>query len=69
VTEPVRSVKGRALEEEWAAARVKEAVEVRGEVLVWEQEGIVFAPVVARRWRIRWAFPATGLNAPSAGNR
>ena len=53
MTEPVRSVKGRELEEEWAAARAKEAVEVGGEVLVWEQEGIVFAPVVARRWRIR----------------
>ena len=67
--EPALSVKDRAQDEEWAAALAKEAAGVAWAALPWDLEGIVFAQVAVRRWRTRWASPATRSSAPSAGSR
>jgi hypothetical protein len=71
--EPVPLAKGRGPDEEWVAAWVaalaKEAAGVAWAALAWDLEGIAFAPVVARRWRTKWACPATRSRARSAGSR
>ena len=68
--EPAPSAKGRAQDEEWAAAwvaaLVKEAAGVAWAALAWDPEGTAFAQVVVRRWCTKWASPATKSSAPSA---